>query len=96
MVESWANTIISENEAREVGSYYKPFCGNAAFAYIFLIYVAHNRNDEALMQEYLNAFRNVTNKYSRDDWVGFDNPFQFIWKPQATKITNLMDELGLW
>jgi len=46
------------------------------------------------MQEYLNAFRTVRNKYSRDDWMGFDNPFHFIWKPQATKITNLMDELG--
>lgn len=94
MVESLASRIISENEAREVDNCYKPFCGNAAFAYLFLIYVAHNRNDEAKMQEYLNAFRTARNKYSRDDWMGFDNPFHFIWKPQATKITNLMDELG--
>ena len=94
MVETLADRIISENKSRKIDNCFRPFCGNAGYAYLFLIYVTNNKNDNEKVSEYLDAFRKVRNKYTREMWMSNENPFHGIWTEEATKITKLIDDLG--
>ena len=92
--EQLALRIISENISREKDECFKPYCGNAGYAYIFAIYAAKARGDDQKVNQYLSEFRTVRNKYTREMWLSRDNPFHFIWNEKAAKITELMDSLG--
>jgi len=94
VVENLALRIISENKLRDKDYCFKPFCGNASFAYLFLIYSANSESNPDKVKQYLSEFRSVRNRYTREMWMGRDNPFHFIWNEEATKITELMDDLG--
>jgi class 3 adenylate cyclase/TolB-like protein len=86
--------IIETNNSREVDTCTKPSCGNAAYAYLFLIYEANQNNDQKKVNGYLQDFRSVRNEYTREMWMSRDNPARFIWKEQFEKITAMMDQLG--
>ena len=77
--------IIETNNSREVDTCTKPSCGNAAYAYLFLIYEANQNNDQKKVDEYLQDFRSVRNQYTREMWMSRDNPARFIWKEQFEK-----------
>ena len=92
--EQLALSIIAENKSREKDECFKPYCGNAGYAYVFAIYAAKANNDDQKVKQYLSEFRNVRNKYTREMWLSRDNPFHFIWNEKAAKITQVMDALG--
>ena len=48
--------IIETNNSREVDTCTKPSCGNAAYAYLFLIYEANQNNDQKKVDEYLQEY----------------------------------------
>jgi hypothetical protein len=94
IVEKLARRIISENKLKDKDDCFKPFCGNAGFAYLFLIYAANSKQNPDKVEQYLSEFRSVRNSYTREMWIGRDNPFHYIWNKEATEITQLMDDLG--
>jgi class 3 adenylate cyclase/TolB-like protein len=94
IVEKLARRIISENKLKDKDDCFKPFCGNAGFAYLFLIYAVNSKQNPDKVEQYLSEFRSVRNSYTREMWIGRDNPFHYIWNKEATEITQLMDDLG--
>ena len=71
-----------------------PFCGNAGYAYLFLIYAANQKGDDVALKKYLAEYKSLDNKYTKDMWLSRLNPMRGLWPKKAAGITDLMDELG--
>ncbi len=71
-----------------------PFCGNAGYAYLFLIYAANQRGDDVAQKKYVAEYQSLDNKYTKDMWLSRLNPMRGLWPKKAAGITDLMDELG--
>ena len=71
-----------------------PFCGNAGYAYLFLIYAANQNGDDVALKKYVDEYKSLDNKYTKDMWLSRLNPMRGLWPKKAAGITDLMDELG--
>ena len=71
-----------------------PFCGNAGYAYLFLIYAANQKGDDVALKKYVAEYKSLDNKYTKDMWLSRLNPMRGLWPKKAAGITDLMDELG--
>ena len=90
-----AEKIIRDSSSKADTSNCKnPFCGNAGYAYLFLIYATNHKGDDVMLKKYLAEYKSLDNKYTRDMWLSRLNPMRGLWPKQAVGITDLMDELG--
>ena len=90
-----AEKIIRDSSSKADTSNCKnPFCGNAGYAYLFLIYATNHKGDDVRLKKYLAEYKSLDNKYTRDMWLSRLNPMRGLWPKQAVGITDLMDELG--
>ena len=95
VAEKLAQKIIRDNSSKADKSKCKnPFCGNAGYAYLFLIYSTKKKGDDAKLNQYLSDYKSLDNKYTKKMWLSRLNPMRALWPKQAAGITELMDELG--
>ena len=90
-----AQKIIRDSSSKlDTSKCKNPFCGNAGYAYLFLIYAANEKGDNVLLKKYLSEYKSLDNKYTKDMWLSRLNPMRGLWPKQASGITDLMEELG--
>ena len=94
-VEQLAKKIILDRKnSDEIDNCKSPFCGNAGYANVFLLYVYEQEKDFENQKKYLREYNQLENKYTKAMFTGRTNPANFIWSKQFKKIIEVMDNLG--
>ena len=95
VVKKLAKKIIYDrNTSKKINNCKSPFCGNAGYAYLFLLYVSEKENDFENQRKYLSEYNQLNNKYTKAMFIGRTNPANFIWPNEFKKIILVMDKLG--
>ena len=95
VVKKLAKKIIADRKnIDEIDNCKSPFCGNAGFAYLFLLYVSEQEKDFENQKKYLLDYQRLDNKYTKAMFTGRTNPANRIWPNEFKKIIEVMDNLG--
>jgi tetratricopeptide (TPR) repeat protein len=95
VMKTLAERIVSDRQAAdEIDNCKSPFCGNAGFAYLFLLYAADEKQDSENREKYLSEYNLLENKYTKAMFTGRTNPANSIWPNEFGKIIKVMDTLG--
>ncbi len=86
--------ILDRKNSDEIDNCKSPFCGNAGYANVFLLYVYDQEKDFENQKKYLREYNQLENKYTKAMFTGRTNPANFIWSKQFNKIIEVMDTLG--
>ena len=86
--------IVDRKNADEIDNCKSPFCGNAGFAYLFLLYVSEQEKDFENQKKHLLDYQRLDNKYTKAMFTGRTNPANRIWPNEFKKIIEVMDNLG--
>ena len=86
--------ILDRKNSDEIDNCKSPFCGNAGYANVFLLYVYEQEKDTENQKKYLREYNQLENKYTKAMFTGRTNPANFIWSKQFKKIIEVMDTLG--
>ena len=86
--------ILDRKNSDEIDNCKSPFCGNAGYANVFLLYVYEQEKDFENQKKYLREYNQLENKYTKAMFTGRTNPANFIWSKQFRKIIEVMDTLG--
>ena len=95
VVKKLAKKIIADRKnTDEIDNCKSPFCGNAGFAYLFLLYVSEQEKDFENQKKHLLDYQLLDNKYTKSMFTGRTNPANRIWPNEFKKIIEVMDNLG--
>ena len=95
IVKKLAKKIIADRKnTDEIDNCKSPFCGNAGFAYLFLLYISNQEKDFENQKKYLLDYQRLNNKYTKAMFTGRTNPANRIWPNEFKKIIEVMDNLG--
>ena len=86
--------IFDRRNSNKIDNCKSPFCGNAGYANIFLLYVYEQEKDFENQKKYLREYNQLENKYTKAMFTGRTNPANFIWSIKFKKIIEVMDNLG--